>query len=88
MTSGNLEDSRASMDLINENEYKSFLFTTVGVHPTRCLEIQNQSEDSVKEYLQKMLTLIERNLEKVVAVGEIGLDYDRLQFCPKEVQTR
>ena len=55
-------------------------YSTVGCHPTRCMEFQENPQD----YITGLRSLLTN--KTVVALGEIGLDYDRLQFCPKEVQ--
>lgn len=75
-----------------------FLGCTVGVHPTRC---QQEFVDSLadrgeadggprtaEDALHDLLSLSEDGVSdgSVVALGEIGLDYDRLQFTPKDVQ--
>lgn len=68
---------------------KSFadrLFCSVGVHPTNCNEIA--SAESPQSYLSSMKSLIEENRNKVAAVGEFGLDYDRLHFCAKDTQVK
>jgi TatD DNase family protein len=77
---------------------------TVGVHPTRCqqefvdsndadanadadgAESSNRGDRVLNELLQVALDGMSDRC--VAAVGEIGLDYDRLEFTPKDVQQR
>jgi len=86
VTSGCLEDSKEALKLIEDNES---LYTTVGCHPTRCSEFDDTTKAATPdEYYEMLSELIANNLKKVVAVGECGLDYDRLHFCPKETQLK
>jgi Tat protein secretion system quality control protein TatD with DNase activity len=59
-----------SKNTVSKNFIKELdqLYTTVGVHPTRC----NEFEENPKEHLKKLLEQCEigMNLKKVVAIGE------------------
>ena len=97
ITGGSLSDATEAINLSKIDER---LFTTVGCHPTRCNEFlepiaksnnekfPSNNEDSATQYINALHQLITANKDKVVAVGECGLDYDRLHFCPKDIQKK
>ena len=64
------------------------MYSTVGVHPTRCDEFEEKYDGSPERYLQALKTVVRENADVVKAIGECGLDYDRLHFCEKETQKK
>lgn len=84
ITGGSLKESRESLKLAKQNGF----YSTVGCHPTRSAEPLKQAEGV---YMQSIEKLISANLSgpgRAVAVGECGLDYDRLHFADKETQKK
>jgi TatD DNase family protein len=86
ITAGTLEEARNALELARTD---SRLYSTVGVHPTRCSD-EFMSEKQGEIYLENMIKLATEGKKegKIVAVGEFGLDYDRTEFCPKEIQQK
>lgn len=62
-------DPREAEKILNLREkYSDFLFVSLGFHPEYAKEY---GEKEITKYLE----LIKKNREKIVAIGEIGLDY-------------
>lgn len=84
ITAGTVEESRATIDFCRNCPQNQGLFSTVGVHPTR----SNEFKDKEEEVVSSLRAMIEDGLATgtVAAIGECGLDYDRLRFCGKQNQ--
>ncbi|PSN50956.1 putative deoxyribonuclease TATDN1 [Blattella germanica] len=80
ITGGSLEDSKEALELAKTHEN---LFSTVGCHPTRCNEFDKEGNPEL--YLQSLQDLASTARGKVVAIGELGLDYDRLEYFEKQL---
>lgn len=86
VTAGCLDDSIEALKLVRLLRPKYEIFSTVGVHPTRANELKDP-EDASKIIDQLRAMIVDGKSDgSVLALGECGLDYDRLQFCTKEVQ--
>ena len=78
---GNIQEAKEALELARTD---ARLYSTVGVHPTRCSEfLEGNPEEMMKELIA--IGKEGKAEKKIVAVGEFGLDYDRLHFCDKEV---
>jgi len=84
ITGTTLEESAKALEVA---KLDASLYSTVGCHPTRTTEFDSHP-GGADAYLQGLVDLVMDNKGTVVAVGECGLDYDRLQFSPKDVQLK
>jgi TatD DNase family protein len=95
ITAGTVEESRQALKYArqwNERYQKDWglhFSCTVGVHPTRCSQVfEAEGEKTSDALLQELYDLCVDGLRDgtVVAYGELGLDYDRLEFCSMPIQ--
>ena len=75
-------NSESNMKILEiSHRYDSFVYPAFGFHPW---ELANRQSSSVDKDLQ----FIEENIAEAIALGEIGLDYDKrlVKTAPKELQ--
>ena len=78
ITGTDLYSSEKAIKFIRENNYKN-VYCTVGCHPHNAGEVDGG-------YIADLFQLIQRNKDIVIAVGECGLDYDRMFSTVEEQQ--
>ena len=62
-------------------EYTSFVYPALGLHPWELSKLQSTQIDYTIQF-------IEERIHDIVAIGEVGLDYDKrvVKVAPKEIQ--
>ena len=61
-----IDSNRAVLKL--SEEYKGFIYPTFGFHPVSSQNCTNEEPEAAHTYLIE-------NLDKIVAIGEVGMDY-------------
>ena len=74
VTGSNMDCSRQAFELTQL--FPEQLYSTVGIHPHHASDYTGETEDLILELIQH---------DKVVAIGETGLDYFR-DISPREAQ--
>jgi len=82
ITGTDLKSSVKAVDFVRSVKLKGFnnIWCTVGCHPHNAKEVD-------EKYGEQLLKLIQDNSDIVVAVGECGLDYDRM-FSTRDEQLK
>lgn len=84
VTAGTVQESEDAIEFTRKWESAMpGLYSTVGVHPTRCNELEEGAGT-----IARLIEVGRTPGSKVVAIGEIGLDYERLQFCTEGTQKK
>ncbi|KAK7064361.1 deoxyribonuclease tatd [Favolaschia claudopus] len=86
ITGTSLEESREAVLLAEQLGF----YCTVGCHPTRVTEFDEYKggSESYLLALEEMIANHRHGKGRAVAIGECGLDYDRLHFAPQDVQKK
>ncbi|KAK0099411.1 hypothetical protein ONS96_008438 [Cadophora gregata f. sp. sojae] len=81
VTGSDLKHSKDAVRLAGE--FPNTIYATIGVHPCN-------AQSLTPETLSQLTTFAQTSTKagQAVAFGEIGLDYDRLELCPKDIQLR
>jgi TatD DNase family protein len=77
LTSGNFQDFETNLKLLQDIPEG---LTTLGIHPCQ----SNTFPKTENEFFEKSRELIRLNRHFIAAIGECGLDYDRLHYSSKE----
>lgn len=83
ITGSDLENSKSAIHLCEE--YPGFLYSTIGVHPCTTQNF-DKHPGGPSGLIADLRELIESSPKAFVAIGEIGLDYDRLTLSPQHTQ--
>lgn len=87
ITSSTLQESKDALDMTKKDKR---LFSTVGVHPTRCSQEFGPNSDDLNDCIHQLRIVLQDGISsgRIAAIGELGLDYDRLHFSDKETQKK
>ena len=82
---GDFEDTKVSYNLSQKN---SNYYITCGIHPCRTTDTLKLFNNDIESVFNNLDDLINKYKDKIIAVGECGLDYDLLHYSCKEDQLK